>query len=128
MAELDAANVGGGGHQPPLRPPTKADVMSRQVATTARRHSGSDRGIARLDVVFALVSAVPLTLLTWSSITLADRAVRQEVNANLRTTSAMSAVFVDQQLKGLAVTAPVSSGRVAPQPDGPSGGRSGDRR
>ena len=72
-----------------------------RVATTAPR-VGNRRGIASLLVVFALVSVLPLTLLTWTSIRLADHAVRREVEGNLRTTSAVSAVFVEQQLTGLA--------------------------
>ena len=76
--------------------------MSHRGEATARGRAGVRRGTVRLLVVFALVSALPLGLLTWSSFTLADHAVRREVEANLRTTSAVSAVFVAQQLKGLA--------------------------
>jgi len=55
-------------------------------------------GRRRLLVFFVLLSFLPLALLTYSSISLSERAVRGEVDAQLRSTSAVSAAFIDQHM------------------------------
>ncbi len=59
------------------------------------------RRLRRVVAAFALVSLGPLVLLAYASTSLADRAVRHEVDAQLRSTSAVSAAFLEKDLQGL---------------------------
>jgi len=52
--------------------------------------------------LFVLLSFMPLALLGYSSINLSERAVREEVDTRLRSTSAMSAAFIDQEMGSVA--------------------------
>ena len=52
--------------------------------------------------LFVLLSLTPLVLLTYSSIGLSERAVRREVDTQLRSTSDMSAAFLEQHMADLA--------------------------
>lgn len=49
--------------------------------------------------MFALLGLVPLLLLAYSAVHLSDQAVVNEVNARVRTTSAVSAVVVQQDMQ-----------------------------
>jgi diguanylate cyclase (GGDEF)-like protein len=51
--------------------------------------------------IFVLLGLLPLALLTYSSLTISDGAVRTEAQARVRTTADVSAVFVNEQLGGL---------------------------
>ena len=55
----------------------------------------------RLVSLFALLGMVPLALLTYFTIHLAHLAVVREVNARVRTTSAVSAMLVQQQMQAV---------------------------
>lgn len=55
----------------------------------------------RMVAVFVLVSLLPLGLLAYSSASLAERAVRGEVDSRLQTTAAVSGVVLDKELTGL---------------------------
>jgi signal transduction histidine kinase/DNA-binding response OmpR family regulator len=70
------------------------------------RPIGSARLLSRLSpgqlgAIFALVSVVPLGLLTYFSISLASHAVEREVKARMSSTAALSADVVRQELNGL---------------------------
>ncbi|MDP8992400.1 MAG: ATP-binding protein, partial [Actinomycetota bacterium] len=67
----------------------------------AQRRPGG-RGGGRLLALFVLLSVMPLGLLTYSSIALSERAVRREVDNQLRATSDMSAAFLEQHMADLA--------------------------
>ncbi len=58
-------------------------------------------GGRRLLALFVLLSLMPLALLTYSSITLSERAVRREVDTQLRSTSDMSVAFLEQHMGSL---------------------------
>ncbi|HSH58186.1 MAG TPA: PAS domain S-box protein [Acidimicrobiales bacterium] len=58
--------------------------------------------VAGLAALFAVLSLGPLALLTYSSQNLAAKAVSGEVKARVRATSAVSAVFLQQQMESLA--------------------------
>ncbi len=60
------------------------------------------RRLRRLVAGFVLVSIVPVALLAYASTTLADHAVRTEVNTRLRTTSSVSAAYLQKDLQSLA--------------------------
>ena len=55
----------------------------------------------RIVAVFVLVSLLPLGLLAYSSASLAERAVRGEVDSRLQTTAAVSGVVLDKEMTGL---------------------------
>lgn len=61
----------------------------------------ASRRLRRLIAAFVLVSLVPVVLLAYASTTLADRAVRDEVEAQLRSTSTVSAAFLQKDLQGV---------------------------
>ena len=61
--------------------------------------------------LFALLSLVPLVLLAYFSITLATDAVRREVEARIRTTSSVSAAYVQREMGGLAELVESYAGR-----------------
>jgi PAS domain S-box-containing protein len=52
-------------------------------------------------VVFAVVCAVPLALLTYLTISLSERAVVREVEARVETTATVTAVMIQQRLRAL---------------------------
>ena len=58
-----------------------------------------------------LVSLVPVALLAYASTTLADNAVREEVRARLRSTSGVSAAFLQKDLQSLAELVASYAGR-----------------
>ena len=58
--------------------------------------------VLRQVALLALGCIVPLALLTYSTISLADRAVVREVKAGVRSTAAVSAELLKQQLRGVA--------------------------
>lgn len=60
------------------------------------------RPVLRLAGLFVLLAIAPLALLTYFTIHLADRAVVREVNARVRTTSAVTAALLRQQMQGVA--------------------------
>jgi signal transduction histidine kinase/DNA-binding response OmpR family regulator len=57
--------------------------------------------IVRIVAVFVLVSLLPLGLLAYSSGSLAERAVRREVDSRLQTTAAVSGVVLDREMTSL---------------------------
>jgi len=57
--------------------------------------------VLRLVSVFTLLCMVPLALLTYFTITLAERAVLREANARVRTASAMTGEVVQQGIRNL---------------------------
>jgi len=67
-----------------------------------KRSLRGSRPVLRLVGLFVLLAIVPLALLTYFTIHLADRAVVREVNARVRTTSAVTAALVRQQMQGVA--------------------------
>jgi len=77
---------------------------------------GTSRGgfpLRRLVSLCTLLCLVPLAFLTYFTIHLADRAVVREVNARLRTTSAVTSVLVQQQMQAVAdLTASYASRRL----------------
>ena len=58
--------------------------------------------VRRLSVLFVLLSLGPLALLTYFSLTLASDAVRRQVETRMKTTAAMSAAVVGEDLNGLS--------------------------
>jgi len=52
--------------------------------------------------LFAVLSLVPLVLLTYATIQLSDQTVVHEVTARVRTTSAVTAVLLQQQLQAVS--------------------------
>jgi signal transduction histidine kinase/DNA-binding response OmpR family regulator len=64
--------------------------------------TGAKFPVARLVVVFLLVSTVPLALLTYFSLHLATSAVKKEIRARVTSTSSMSAQAVNAELQGLS--------------------------
>ncbi len=71
--------------------------VARAGGASAGRGAGG-----RLVALFVVLSLLPLALLTYSSISLSDRAVRREVGRQLTSTSAVSAAFLDQHMRGVA--------------------------
>ena len=59
-------------------------------------------GVRQLVAIFALLTTIPLALLTYASVTLSTSAVDQEVRAKLRSTTQVSAVAVQREMEGLA--------------------------
>ncbi|HEX2064586.1 MAG TPA: ATP-binding protein, partial [Acidimicrobiales bacterium] len=83
--------------------PAPIRVRPTRVAPEARRGPAPPRrATLRLAALFALLSFLPLALLTYSSTHLSGRAVREEVEARLRTTAAVSSAVVQQQMGGMA--------------------------
>jgi len=76
------------------------------MAMTGERPAPAVAGIRfpvlRLVALLALAAMVPLALLTYFTIHLADRAVVREVNAGVRSTAAVSAELLQQQMRGVA--------------------------
>jgi PAS domain S-box-containing protein len=56
----------------------------------------------RLIAVLVVLCLAPLALLTWFSVSLSAKAVRGQVDARVRNTAAASAVYVNEQMDGLA--------------------------
>jgi two-component system sensor histidine kinase/response regulator len=57
--------------------------------------------VVRIVAVFVLVSLLPLALLAYSCGSLAERAVRREVDSRLQTTAAVSGVVLEREMTGL---------------------------
>ena len=79
---------------------SKTTAPDREAApgdTAPRPRSGR-----RLVAFFLALSFLPLALLTYSSVNLADQAVRREVDRQLTSTSTVSAAFLEQHMEGLA--------------------------
>jgi signal transduction histidine kinase/DNA-binding response OmpR family regulator len=87
------------------------------------KHEAPRLPVARLVGVFALLSALPLALLTYLSLSLSTDAVRQEIEARMRSTAALSAEGVRQELHGL--TGLVESYAARPSLTGALAGRGG---
>ncbi|MDQ1399718.1 MAG: hypothetical protein QOK20_1650, partial [Acidimicrobiaceae bacterium] len=69
--------------------------------------------VLRLVSMFALLSIVPLGLLTYLTIHLTDQAVVGQVKARVRTTAAVTAVLLEQGMGGVAGLAASYAGRPA---------------
>jgi signal transduction histidine kinase/DNA-binding response OmpR family regulator len=70
--------------------------------TGTAREAASRLPVARLAAAFALLSALPLVLLTYFSLSLATDAVRREIETRMLSTAALSAERAHQELRGLA--------------------------
>ena len=81
------------------------------VATDTRATASGPRRLRRLVASFVLVSIVPVALLAYASTSLADSAVRGEVRARLRSTSRVSAAFLEKDLQSLAELVDAFAGR-----------------
>lgn len=57
--------------------------------------------VGRLTALFLLLTAVPVVLLTWLSVRVASDALREEVEARVRSTANVSATAVERELQGL---------------------------
>jgi PAS domain S-box-containing protein len=81
------------------RPALSARVSAIPALISARL---SRLGVRGLVVTFGLLTAVPLVLLAYASVTLSTDAVGDEVQAKLRSTTQVSAVAVQREMEGLA--------------------------
>jgi hypothetical protein len=76
-------------------------------------------------ILFVILGLAPLILLTWTSLTVAEAAVRREVEARIQTAAATSADLVDQemqanlQLVSSYATRRLLIGAIAGDPAGP---------
>jgi signal transduction histidine kinase/DNA-binding response OmpR family regulator/HPt (histidine-containing phosphotransfer) domain-containing protein len=74
----------------------------RVLFTVAALRSVAGRlAIVRIVAVFVLVSLLPLGLLAYSSMSLAERAVHREVDSRLETTAAVSGVVLNREMTSL---------------------------
>ena len=60
------------------------------------------RQASRLIAALVVLCLAPLALLTWFSLTLSARAVRNQVDARVRNTATASSVYVSEQMDGLS--------------------------
>jgi C4-dicarboxylate-specific signal transduction histidine kinase len=69
-----------------------------------RRHpqTGSQARARRLIAALVVLCLAPLGLLTWFSLSLSAEAVRGQVDARVQNTASASAVYVKEQMDGLA--------------------------
>jgi len=69
-----------------------------------RRHpqTGSQERARRLIAALVVLCLAPLGLLTWFSLSLSTEAVRGQVDARVQNTASASAVYVKDQMDGLA--------------------------
>ena len=69
-----------------------------------RRHpqTGSQERARRLIAALVVLCLAPLGLLTWFSLSLSAEAVRGQVDARVQNTASASAVYVKDQMDGLA--------------------------
>ncbi|SPF05638.1 hybrid sensor histidine kinase/response regulator [Streptomyces sp. MA5143a] len=70
----------------------------RRTWSFARRGDGDRGWLFAVAALWVLLGLLPLGLLTSSSVTLSDRAVRSEVRDRVETTAAVSRVVVEQQM------------------------------
>ncbi|HEV3505160.1 MAG TPA: cache domain-containing protein, partial [Actinomycetes bacterium] len=64
--------------------------------------TGSSERARRLIAALVLLCLAPLGLLTWFSLSLSAKAVRSQVDARVQNTASASAVYVREQMDGLA--------------------------
>src|SRR6185503_14553840 len=57
--------------------------------------------VGRLVALFAVLTFVPLALLSWFSVSLATRAARNQVNTTVRSTATVSASLIQAQIEGV---------------------------
>ena len=76
-------------------------ALARGSAPAGGRGKTDRRALAKLVAGFVVFALLPLGLLAESSIRLSERAVEGDARAAVRTTSAVSAELVEQQLAGL---------------------------
>jgi hypothetical protein len=65
-------------------------------------HTGSQARARRLIAALVVLCLAPLGLLTWFSLSLSAEAVRGQVDARVQNTASASAVYVNEQMDGLA--------------------------
>jgi PAS domain S-box-containing protein len=70
--------------------------------TDAAGPAGSPTRVGRLTAALVALSLAPLALLTWFSVSLSAEAVRAQAEARVRNTATASAVYVSEQMDGLA--------------------------
>jgi signal transduction histidine kinase len=68
-------------------------------------------GALRLVAAFAVVGLLALAMLAWVTLTLSDRAVREQAEARVQSTSSAAADLVHQQLRGLGGVVEIVSRR-----------------
>jgi two-component system sensor histidine kinase/response regulator len=89
----------------------RAVAAVAQRGTVAERQRG--RTLFRLSVLYPLLGLLPLVFLAYFSLEAGDATVRREVEKKVKTTSEVSAVFVQQQLETLARMVQEYAGREA---------------
>src|SRR5688572_13777325 len=84
--------------------PRLAQAASRSAtpAGASASNVGGRSPILRLVSLAVVLCLLPLGALTYSAIHLADRAVVTEVKARMRTTTAVTATLVQQQMEAVA--------------------------
>src|SRR5204862_8268501 len=94
----------------PRRPPRRGGAtgaaprrLTRQTGRIARSRNALGRlPVGRFVALLVVLTCVPLALMTWASITFSGRAVSRQAKATVRSTAAVSAVFVEGEMDGLA--------------------------
>jgi PAS domain S-box-containing protein len=94
---------------PPDR--TRNAVRSARSATPGGGSSRDRRSVLGLICLFVVLGLGPLGLLTYFAVHLSDEAVVHDVNTRVRTTAAVSALLVQQEMQGLAELTASYAGR-----------------